>query len=207
MSSGAGSHLNRIAGSDEGPLLLFLVLYAGELTLYSLIGAVYDRYLYPMVPVASILVLRGGTNPYRLSRSHALGHAAFAWLLVSALAVAANSFAYDTARAREGAATVAMGYDARVVDAGYEWVGYNGKGPEMPFSNPASLNWWQDNWPTFRPCAVVSNSRLDLPGYRVVRENASAYRRFLWFGPMERLYVYGALANGCPRAIEPGVAD
>jgi cytochrome bd-type quinol oxidase subunit 1 len=129
-------------------------------------------------------------------------HVAFAWLVVSAFVIAANSFAFDTARHREGDAAVAMGYDAKTVDAGYEWVGLHGTGPEVPESNPLRLNWWEGNWPTFRPCAVVSNSQLDVANYRLIHVNTSAYRRFLWFGNEEPLYLYGALMDGCPQPPE-----
>ena len=118
----------RIAGSREGPLALFLLGYAAELVLYSLLGGLFDRYLYPMVPVAAILLLRSA-QPLRFGRSHAFAHGAFAWLIASALIIAANSFAYDAARHREGEAAVALGYDAQTVDAGYEWVGTHGSGP------------------------------------------------------------------------------
>ncbi len=60
---------------------------------------------------------------------------------------------------------MSMGYDAGTVDAGYEWVGYHGVGPEKQYSNPLSLNWAESNWPTFLPCAVLSNSEVDIPGY------------------------------------------
>ena len=81
-----------------------------------------------MVPVAAILLLAGPPSASRLGRSRALSHAAFAWLAVSAFVIAANSFAYDAARYRAGEAAVAMGYDARTVDAGYDWVGYHASG-------------------------------------------------------------------------------
>jgi hypothetical protein len=157
-----------------------------------------DRYLYPMVPAAAILFLRGPAQPSRFGRSHAFAHAAFAWLVASAFIIAANSFAYDAARYREGEAAVALGYDARTVDAGYDWVGYHASGAETPGSNPYALNWYEDNWSSFRPCAVLSNSPLDGGPFKLVRVNRSAYLQFLFFGPAEPLYLYGAPADGCP---------
>ena len=131
--SSAWAMATRIVRSREGPLVLFLLGYAAELALFSLLGGLFDRYLYPMVPVAAILLLRQSAQrrsaePFHLGRSHALSHGAFAWLVASAFIIAANSFAYDAARFREGDAAVAIGYDATTVDAGYEWVGIHAVG-------------------------------------------------------------------------------
>ena len=128
----------RIAQGRDAALLLLLALFAGELIVYTQFGPILDRYLYPMVPAAAILLLKGGVVPFRVGRSQALSHAAFAWLVASAFVVAANSFAYDAARFREGEAAVAMGYDAATVDAGYEWVGYHGRGDGKPGASPCS---------------------------------------------------------------------
>jgi 4-amino-4-deoxy-L-arabinose transferase-like glycosyltransferase len=190
----------RLGRSREAPLLLFLALYAGELVVYTQFGPILDRYLYPMAPAAAILLLRGRTLPFRLGRSQALSHAALAWLVASAFVIAANSFAYDVARYRAGEAAVAMGYDARIVDAGYEWVGYHASGAGKAGSGDYGLNWYEDYWSSFRPCAVLSNSLLDngvLP-LRLIRVNRSAYLQYLFFGPAEPLYLYGSIADGCP---------
>jgi len=188
----------RIARSREAPLVLFLVAYAGELAVFTSMSYPLDRYLYPMVPAAAILLLRGPAQPSRFGRSHSFAHAAFAWLAASAFVIAANSFAYDAARYREGEAAVAMGYDARTVDAGYEWVGYHASGAEKPGSGVYGLNWYDENWSSFRPCAVLSNSPLDGGAFRLIRVDRSAYLQFLFFGPAEPLYLYGALVDGCP---------
>ena len=121
--SSATTLFTRTVRGPDGLLALFLVGYAAELVLYGFLGGLFDRYLYPMVPVAAILLLRRAPNPLGTGRSHALAHGAFAWLVASAILLTANSFAYDAARYREGEAAVAMGYSAQTVDAGYEWVG------------------------------------------------------------------------------------
>jgi hypothetical protein len=194
----AMSLATRIARSREGPLVLFLVGYAAELVLYSLVGGLFDRYLYPMIPVSAILLLRGPVRPFLADRTHAIAHGAFAWLAVSAFVIAANSFAYDAARVREGEAAVAMGYDARTVDAGYEWVGTHGSGTPNPTFDPTGFNWWESIWPSFQPCALLSNSAQEIAGYRLVRLNRSAYQQYLFFGPAQPLYLYGALMDACP---------
>ena len=189
----------RIAGGREGLLVLFMLGYAAEVVLYSSVGGVFDRYLYPLVPVAAITLLRAA-QPLRFGRSHAFAHGAFVWLVVSAVMIAANSFAYDAARYRAGTAAVAMGYDATTVDAGYEWIGLHGRGTENLDFDPASPGWWwEDIWPSFRRCAVLSNTPLDLAGYTLIRGNHSAYRQYLFLGPDEPLYLYGASLDGCPR--------
>jgi 4-amino-4-deoxy-L-arabinose transferase-like glycosyltransferase len=188
----------RIARSREAPLVLFLAAYALELAVVASMGSMFDRYLYPMVPAAGILLLRAPVQHADAGRSRAFAHAAFGWLGVSALVIAANSFAYDAARSRSGQAAVAMGYDARTVDAGLEWVGYHASGVERPGSNPSGLTWYEDDWPSFRPCAVVSNSPLDVSALTLIRVDRSAYLNYLFFGPEEPLYLYGAVGDGCP---------
>ena len=55
----------QIARSREAPLVLFLAAYAAELTVFTSVGSVFDRFLYPMVPAAVILLLRGPARPSR----------------------------------------------------------------------------------------------------------------------------------------------
>ncbi len=193
----------RIARSREGPIVLFLGAYAGELAVFTSLSYPLDRYLYPLVPAAAILLLRGSARPSWFGRNQAISHAAFAWLAASAFVIASNSFAYDAARYREGEATVALGYDARTIDAGYEWVGYHATGVGNSVSPEYGLKWYDDMLLPSRPCAVLSNSPVDLPGFRLIRVNRSAYLRYLFFGPAEPLYLYGSLAAGCPPAPAP----
>jgi hypothetical protein len=190
---------DRIARSRDGLLVLFLVASAVELVVFAVIGGILDRYLFPMVPAAAILLLRGPAGqPSRFGRSHALAHAAFAWLAASAVVIAANSFAYDAARWREGEDAVTMGYEARTVDAGYEWVGYHASGAATAGEGPFVLTWYYRLIPAEPPCAVVSNSPLDDDSLTLIQVNRSAYLQYLFFGPAEPLYLYGAVAEGCP---------
>jgi 4-amino-4-deoxy-L-arabinose transferase-like glycosyltransferase len=197
----------RVAQSPEAPLVLFLIAYAGELAVLISFGYFpLDRYLYPMVPPAAILLLRATAEPSRLGRRHPLAHASFVWLAASAFAIAANSFAYDGARDRAGDAAVALGYDARSVDAGYDWVGYQASGAANQVSPRYGLTWYDDEFMTDRPCAVVSNSPLDVAALTLIRIDSSAYRDYLFFGPFEPLYLYGSTADGCPRLPTAGVS-
>jgi hypothetical protein len=151
-----------------------------------------------MIPAAAILLLRGPALPWHPGRSRAFAHITFAWLAVSAFAIAANSFAYDAARYRAGEAAVAMGYDARAVDAGYEWVGNHATGVGNSTSPDYGLTWYDDQLSADRPCAVLSNTPSNFDGFMLIRVDRSAYLQYLFFGPAEPLYLYGSLADGCP---------
>ncbi len=192
----------RARGTD-GPLLLFVVASFAGLVTFALIGSILDRYLFPLVPVAAILLLRGALVSERPGRSVAFGHSAFAWLAVSAFLISANSFAYDAARWRAGEAAVALGYDGVTVDAGYEWVGYRASGAGNA-DHGYGITWYDDWIADARPCAVVSNSLVELAGFRLIATDRSAYRAYLFLGPDRSLYLYGAETASCP---PPPAAD
>ncbi|MBI2763193.1 MAG: glycosyltransferase family 39 protein [Chloroflexi bacterium] len=184
------------ARSPHGLLALFLFAYAAELIVFSQVW-LYDRFLYPLVPIAAILLLRRPAGVAQGSRSLAFSHAAMAWLAVTAFVIAANSFAYDAARWREGETAVAMGFDARTVDAGYEWVGYHSSAGVQPGSGTYDLSWYDDALLLAPPCAVLSSSRLAGGALRLIRVTLAAYRQFLFFGPEQPLYLYGATSAAC----------
>ena len=188
----------RLAQSSEAPLILFLVAYALELAVFTAFSYPQDRYLYPMIPAAAILLMRGPAQPALFGRSRAFADAAFVWLVVSAFAIAANSFAYDAARYRAGEAAVAMGYEASTIDAGYEWVGLHASGVSNSGSVTHGLTWYDDAFLSRGPCAVLSNSPLDVGALQLIRVDQSAYLNYLFFGPAEPLYLYGSTADGCP---------
>ena len=195
----AGKRILELVRSDVGPLLVFLAAYGAELVVYAPLGGSFDRYLHPMIPAATILLLRGpATKPAKLGASDAFSQAAVAWLALSAFALAANSLAFDVATHRAGEAAVAMGYDARTVDAGYVWVVSHAAGVEVSGSSSYGLAWYDDQLMPSRPCAVVSNSPLLIGDLRLIQVDPSAYRQYLFFGPAEPLYLYGSLAAGCP---------
>lgn len=194
-----------LARSREAPLLLFLAIYGAEVAFLALLNDPFDRYLFPMVPVAAILLLREPARAPTLGRSSALSHAAFAWLALSAIIIATNSFAYDVARWRQGEALAAAGYEARTIDSGYEWVGYHSAGPGTPDPDVHGLNWYYDVLTAEPPCVIVSNSILDEPGLSLVSISASAYRQYLLFGPDQPFYLYSVANPGCPGA--PTAAD
>jgi hypothetical protein len=208
----ARARLDRMARGPSGLLGAFVLIYAGGLIAFAAVYGVWDRYLYPLVPAAAILILRLVPEGLRFGRSLAFSHAAYAWLAMSAFVIAANSFAYDAARWREGEAAVALGYDARTIDAGYEWVGYHATGPGGQGGGDRGQAWFEQlMWPA-PLCAILSNSPSDsdeplldkglvpLDGNYVLRHaNRSAYRMYLFFGRAQPLYLYGAPQAECPQ--------
>ena len=146
----------QITRSRRRPLLLFLIAYWALLAIYAMIGVNYDRYLFPIVPIAAILLVGGSRAPAAPGRSHAFAHAALAWLAVSAFVIAGNSMAYDAARWRLGDAAMLMGYEAATVDAGYEWVGYHASGVADADAD-YGVTWYDDRLMSARPCAVVGS--------------------------------------------------
>lgn len=198
----------QIARASNAPLVLFLALYAAELVVYTPLGPILDRYLYPLVPAAAILLSRRRDETVGFGRSLAISHATFAGLAIAAFALAANSFIYDAARWREGEATIAKGYDARSIDAGYEWVGYYTNQQEILEDEPFVLPWYYEAVPADAPCAIVSNSLLEGGVLTLIHVNKDAYSRYLFFGPAEPFYLYAASLDGCPPvppAVEPWV--
>ena len=198
------------ARTREAPLLLFLAAYAAELVAFGSIGLVLlIATCSRMVPVAAILaVARHGPADPAFGRSHAFVHAALAWLATSALIIAANSFAYDAARWRAGEAAVAMGYDARTVDAGYEWVGVSRRATVgKPGSDIYGLAWYDDELALVPPCAV----RLEQP-VEASRVTGS-YSRMVGLSPVPVLRPGAAAlpvrlaAAGCPEPPSPDSAS
>jgi len=187
----------RIARSADGVLILFVVFNVMELAVFATISGILDRYLFPLVPTAAILLLQGQASS-SFGRRHAFAHAAFAWLAISAAAVALNSFAYDGARWRAGEAAVNLGYAATAIDAGYEWVGYHAGEESVAGKEVSGRSWYYDRIPADQPCAVVSNSSLDDPVLSPQDLDSSTYRQYLFFGPEESLFLYGATTDGCP---------
>lgn len=181
----------RVLRSPEGLMVLFIVGYSAEIVLFAPFF-VYDRYLVPLVPIAAILLLRGRPQAARPGPSLAMAHVAFGWVAFSALLIGANSFAYDAARWRAGLTAVAAGYPASGVDAGYEWVGTHSSGRPKPGAPADNMVWLGSRWALIRPCAVVSNAPLEDPDLHLIEVDRAAYRQYLFFGPEQGLYLYGA---------------
>ena len=123
----------RTVRGPEGVLALFLIGYAVELVLYCLPWRLVRPLSLSDGPNCRDPHPPQGAEPIREGTEQRTGPRGVRPAPhLRALVLAANSFAYDAARYREGEAAVAMGYTAQTVDAGYEWVGTHGIGPMKP---------------------------------------------------------------------------
>jgi hypothetical protein len=204
-----GERIRAWLGSTAGLLALFAVLYGTGLVAFGLVASMFDRYLWPLaVPLGALLLLRSGAADASrtgaadaaVARRVGLGVAAFVMTVLAATSVALllNSDAFDVARWRMGEFAVASGHARNTVDAGMEWVGYNARGTADVGVVPTPREMWYDAWwPSFRLCAIVSSSPLDIPGFRLEHADIQAYRLLLFGGPEEPLYLYGVAGPGC----------
>jgi hypothetical protein len=187
--------------STAGLLAIFALLYSMGLVAFGLVASMFDRYLWPLaVPLGALLLLRPRVPETVITRRLVFGVAMFlmAALGVTSLALVLNSDAFDVARWRMGELAVSGGLARDTVDAGMEWVGYNARGVANVGAVPTQTEMWYDAWwPSFRLCAMVSSSPLDLPGFRLEHADIEAYRLLLFDGPQEALYLYRVAGPGC----------
>jgi hypothetical protein len=151
---------------DAGYAALLLLAAVGN-------GAIFDRYLWPLLISGGIVILHRFA-PISSRSAQALGGVLLGGIAVAALALTANSDAFDGARWRAGTDAVHGGSAPAEVDAGFEWRG------------------------TYTPnlhCIQVAASPL--PAGTGVEIASPTYQRFL-VGPVERLHVYRVVAPGCP---------
>jgi hypothetical protein len=193
--------------STQGMLVLFVLLYGAGLVAYGFVAPTYDRYLWPLaIPLTCLLLLR--PMPHDLAsrapgivRGSARGVAALltATLALTSLALLLNAFAFDAAGWRMGELAVRRGFTPGTVDAGMAWVGYYATGIAEVGATPSATESWYDAWwPSFRLCAMVSSSLLDIPGFRLEAADIEAYRLLLFAGDEEPLYLYRVTGAGCP---------
>jgi hypothetical protein len=97
-----------------------------------------------------------------------------------------------------GELAVSRGFSADTVDAGMEWVGYHATGRATIGVAPGPTETWYDAWwPSFRLCAMVSSSPLNLPGFRLEAVETRAYRLLLVAGDEQPLYLYDVTGPSC----------
>jgi hypothetical protein len=132
-------------------------------------AALLDRYLWPALLPGAILLVAG--RPTHRPVSGRVSPAALVALAVTAalaLALTANSDAYDAARWR--AAQAQSGLPPLAVDAGFEWVGAHTTtvaDPARRVGGNPQLSWWIKMFALPAPCVEVANSALTAPGYRL----------------------------------------
>jgi hypothetical protein len=115
-----------------------------------------------------------------------------------ATVITLNADAYDAARWSAGNKAVAAGVPARMVDAGFEWVGSHQAGVAVPGrplrGGPFYLTWYDQMFPAFKECAFVSGNQVALASLR--RLATVTYQEY-GFAGRETLYVYLIRNPGC----------
>lgn len=164
-------------GTAEGLVATFAVLSGAALLFYGLFVNIYDRYIWPLAFVSAVALVAHGTDLPR-PRGSGTGHfagrllrngtmrAASAGLTCIVVAVAMalmlNADAYDGARWKAGQVAVEAGIAAGEIDAGFEWVGSHATMGTLAYRKlagvPAYETWYDQMFPGFRDCAVVSGS-------------------------------------------------
>jgi hypothetical protein len=195
-------HLGTWIGSTSGLLAVYSVLTVGGLLAIGINAAFIDRYVWPIVlPVAALLLLRPEVVPSRnaLRAGMAVSAAAvMVGLAVFSSALFVNSNAFDAARWQMGERAVARGYAASTIDSGMEWVGYHATGPVLTPGWAGSNENYYDGWfASFRLCAMVSSSPLNLPGFSLDQFVPNAYRLLVVAGPAQPMYLYRVNGPHC----------
>jgi hypothetical protein len=224
----AGAHLRRARqdpqrirarlGSPLGLLALFAALVTVGLTAFGLVGAFYDRYLWPLIPVVSALLLyvpldlrpRSSTGspdlrdwPRMGTRATGLRSASLlSWTLLAAMsaAIMLNSNAYDGARWRAGQRLLTLGYPAAWTDAGPEWVHSHQTGLARVTAPGDGLLWYQRQWPSYRLCAFAADFGSAVADSSLIHLDPDAYRLYLFFGPSEPFYYFKVVNRVCGQA-------
>jgi hypothetical protein len=209
----AGVHLRRSRGSvntligrlgsPPGLLVLFATAVVVGLALYGLKFPLFDRYYWPLVPVAATLFLYGrgsespSTMPMPLSKRALAASvmASYAFLAAISIVFMLNSFAFDAARWQAGERLALLGVRPDEVDAGYEWVGYYQ--PSLPASNDIlpQRTFYEMLWPGRRTCGVVTSRQEEPPDATLV--GTVTYSLLLIAGPEEHLFLYRATGPDC----------
>ena len=161
-------------------------------------GGIGDRYLWPLLVVVLVMLLRSVGALPRAGRL-LFGVAAAALAFVS-LVTLVDSYSFAAARWHLGQRVVSGGAPARDVDAGFEWVGthYHGAAnePRVPArSTEPRTAYLVRLFPRTRNCYVVSSQTLDDPEITLV--TSSHYRPYGVLGRRSLLLYWNSRA--CPR--------
>ena len=129
-------------------------------------GALFDRYLWPMILSGSVVILARPNDVVARSPIVAwgprLGAAVLAGLAAVSLVLTVNSDVFDGARWQAGQDAVRSGIAADRVDAGFEWVGAHSSGTMhgAPATADPLVSWWSQSVGMPAVCAVVSASPI-----------------------------------------------
>ena len=208
------------AGSTIGLLAVFAALYGGAIFSWGFVVITFDRYLWLLVlPLYALLLsrpasdarvdvaiaaepelARGGPRPASVLDGLAVGLSAIllAGLAATSLVLLVNADSFDAARWRMGERAVAHGIAPGAVDAGLEWVAFHATGVAAPYAKaPPGWSRYDAWWPSFRLCGLVSASPLDRPDLTLIETDPAAYRRFLFAGRSQPLYLYRVAGSDC----------
>ena len=175
------------------PLLPFLVGYTGELAIIVWMRSYpLDRYLYPMIPAAAIILLREtasrerrAPDPCSSPRSRGSAHRRSS----SRPTVRLRRGALAGGRGRRGARLRARDGRRRIRRVGFH------AGMHVNATRPAlGVAWYNDMFLTSPPCVRLERAARLHPGARRQRR----HRQYLVVGPGQPLYLYGSTAAGCP---------
>jgi hypothetical protein len=170
----------------------FVVGAAASANAYAFVGgALFDRYLWPAVLGAAILLLSrpGPLVPVPGWRRVVAGVWLLALVSVSLLGTV-EEHTYDVARWDAGEIAVRAGLDPSQVDAGFEWVGWHYDGAAF---GPGDLKISAPHRPYLLffagvgNCEFVASSKVVEPGVRIVRVLEYQPAPFL---AERRLYTY-----------------
>jgi hypothetical protein len=208
-------------GTADGLLAVFALGYGLGMGTWGLVVIMFDRYLWLLALPLAILLLRPSDQPATALVSAddlpdaadpvgprpAKRRAIIGWLVAGALTVALaltsgllllSGDAFEAARWRMGTQAVALGVPANEVDAGLEWVAFHASGDAAPYATgPDRLSRYVYWWPGYRICAMVSATRLTSPGFQLLAADPAAYRKMLFVGRQEPLYLYRVPDPGC----------
>ena len=204
-----------LEGTAEGLVAAFAVLSGAALLFYGLFVNSYDRYLWPLAFVERgrprlqghrpPSAARLGNQAFDRSPSHELDGASRLgrpqlYRRCRCRRLGAQRRRLRWARWKSGQVAVEAGIAASEVDAGFEWVGSHATKGTLAYRKlagaPAYETWYDQMFPGFRDCAVVSGSpqmeaALELLGTTTYNE--------LGFAVPERLYIYVVRSPGCRR--------
>jgi hypothetical protein len=142
-------------------ILIFSGLIAAAVT----DGNLYDRYLWPAIlPASLLLAVRERAAVVPAPRRYRC--AGLIAATVMSLWLTACSDVFDAALWRAGVVAVRSGYPATTVDAGFAWTGAHTSGPVIanPSAVPPGRAWWTAMGGTGTVCIVVTASPRPGPG-------------------------------------------
>jgi len=161
-------------------------------------GVLVDRYLFPVLVVVAIVLLRGrAAQPVRGPRRVATAAVTVSLAAITALLVLNLNSLYS-ARLDAAKAAVAGGVPANAIDAGFEWTGMHG-GDATPLPGRAwqpPNPWYAYLFPKSSNCIQVSSSPLSDPNLRA--RGTVRYQRLPWRA--DRIHVYWNTLACDPRA-------